>query len=202
MASGNNARKESDPATLMAFLGVVTVAGGNAVAIRYTSCESCELDPFWGAATRFLLASFIFAIIVRALHIDMPRGRALLGAALYGALQFGGGFGFSGLGESSSSRESTPQRSANVAVTLLAASIFTAQDPVPVQAPLQRTNLESDRGVAVSFTTVPLAYGSEQSVPQRIPAGELWTNPLPVPAFVTVSVKVGVGGPPTPQSGS
>lgn len=82
-----------DAATLAAFIGIVVVAGGNAVAIRYSSCEACELDPFWGAATRFLLASVIFAGVARALGAALPRGRALAGASLYGALQFGAGFG-------------------------------------------------------------------------------------------------------------
>jgi drug/metabolite transporter (DMT)-like permease len=73
-----------DRATLAAFVLSVTIAGGNAVAIRYISCETCELDPFWGAATRFLLASVIFAFIAVAIRARMPRGRALLGAVLYG----------------------------------------------------------------------------------------------------------------------
>ena len=83
-----------DRATLTAFVLVVITAGGNAVAVRYISCEGCELDPFWAAATRFLVASVLLAAIARVLHAGMPRGRALLGAVLYGALQFGGGFAF------------------------------------------------------------------------------------------------------------
>ncbi|MGH2749618.1 MAG: DMT family transporter [Actinomycetota bacterium] len=82
-----------DSATLVAFFLLVMIAGGNAVAIRHTSCEACELDPFWGASTRFALASVSFVVIARALRAGMPRGRALFGAVLYGALQFGGGFG-------------------------------------------------------------------------------------------------------------
>ncbi|HJR98204.1 MAG TPA: hypothetical protein VJ979_09890 [Actinomycetota bacterium] len=35
-----------DRTTLAAFVLSVTLAGGNAVAIRYISCETCELDPF------------------------------------------------------------------------------------------------------------------------------------------------------------
>jgi drug/metabolite transporter (DMT)-like permease len=93
MAARSDAREGLDAATLAAFLSLVAVAGGNAVAIRYTSCETCELGPFWGAAIRFLFASVIFAGIARALHTGIPRGHALLGAVLYGALQFGGGFG-------------------------------------------------------------------------------------------------------------
>jgi drug/metabolite transporter (DMT)-like permease len=72
---------------------MVLLAGGNAPAIRYVSCSECELDPFWGAAMRFVLASLIFAAVSFFLHIRMPRGRALLGALLFGALQFGAGFG-------------------------------------------------------------------------------------------------------------
>jgi drug/metabolite transporter (DMT)-like permease len=71
----------------------VTIAGGNAPAIRYVSCETCELDPLWSAATRFLLASAIFAVVVRGLRIELPHGRAFLGAVLFGILQFGAGFG-------------------------------------------------------------------------------------------------------------
>jgi drug/metabolite transporter (DMT)-like permease len=93
MLARDETRERPDPTTLMAFLALATIAGGNAVAIRYTSCETCELDPFWGAATRFLLASVIFVVIARAFRAEMPRGRALLGAVLYGALQFGAGFG-------------------------------------------------------------------------------------------------------------
>lgn len=93
MEVGDQRREGAEPTTLVAFLTLVAIAGGNAVAIRYTSCETCELDPFWGAGTRFLFASLIFVGISRALRASMPRGRALLGAILYGALQFGAGFG-------------------------------------------------------------------------------------------------------------
>lgn len=82
-----------DTATLAAFLVAVTIAGGNAPAIRYISCASCELDPFWGAAIRFFLASLIFAVIARALRMTMPHGHELLGPFLFGILQFGAGFG-------------------------------------------------------------------------------------------------------------
>ena len=44
-----------DRRTLAAFALLVAIAGGNAVAIRHISCEACELDPFWAAATRFLV---------------------------------------------------------------------------------------------------------------------------------------------------
>lgn len=82
-----------DPATLAAFAVLVVVAGGNAPAIRYVSCDTCELEPFWGAAMRFLLASAVFAVVAATLRVGVPRGRALLGTALFGLLQFGAGFG-------------------------------------------------------------------------------------------------------------
>lgn len=71
----------------------MAIAGGNAPAIRYVSCETCELDPFWGAAMRFLLAGAVFAVVAWAVRTEPPRGRALVGAALFGLLQFGAGFG-------------------------------------------------------------------------------------------------------------
>lgn len=83
-----------DRSTLAAFALFVTLAGGNVIAVRSVSCEACELDPFWAAATRFLLASLILAAVALALRAGMPRGRALLGAVLYGFLGFGAAFAF------------------------------------------------------------------------------------------------------------
>jgi drug/metabolite transporter (DMT)-like permease len=90
----HGATEAPDRATLTAFVLVVITAGGNAVAVRYISCQACELDPFWAAATRFFVASLLLAVVARVLHARMPRGRALFGAMLYGALQFGAGFAF------------------------------------------------------------------------------------------------------------
>jgi hypothetical protein len=62
---------------------------------------------------------------------------------------------------------------------------------VPEQPPpLQPVKAEPALGVAVSVTAVALAKAAEHVVPQVIPAGELVTVPLPVPALLTVSVKV------------
>src|SRR2546428_8534928 len=46
-------------------------------------------------------------------------------------------------------------------------------------------------GEAVSVTPVPLVTLAEQVAPQVMPAGELVTVPLPVPALLTVSAKLG-----------
>lgn len=71
-----------DRATLAAFVTFVTLAGGNVVSVRYVSCDGCELDPFWAAASRFLLAAVILTGIAFAVRAGMPRGRALFGVPL------------------------------------------------------------------------------------------------------------------------
>jgi len=62
---------------------------------------------------------------------------------------------------------------------------------VPEQPPpLQPLKVEPAAGAAVSVTAVPLGKLAEQVAPQVMPAGELVTVPLPVPALLTVRVKV------------
>jgi hypothetical protein len=80
--------------------------------------------------------------------------------------------------------------SVNVAVTELAALTVTTQAAVPAQPPpLQPAKAEPAAGVAVSVTAVPLVKPCEQVAPQARPAGALLTVPVPVPDFVTPSVK-------------
>src|SRR5437879_74235 len=79
----------------------------------------------------------------------------------------------------------------NVAVTVVAAETVTTHDPVPEQPPpLQPPKVEPAAGAAVSVTAVPLAKLAAQVAPKSMPSGELVTVPLPVPAGVTVRVKV------------
>jgi drug/metabolite transporter (DMT)-like permease len=84
------ADERPDPITLGAFALLIVLAGGNAVAIRIAGAE---LDAFWGATLRFTVAGLIFAGLMAALRVPLPRGRALLGAAIYGVLAFGLAFG-------------------------------------------------------------------------------------------------------------
>ena len=56
--------------------------------------------------------------------------------------------------------------------------------------PLQPAKIEPAAAVAVRATTVPLLKVPEQVLPQLMPAGELLTVPLPVPALPTERVKV------------
>jgi drug/metabolite transporter (DMT)-like permease len=78
-----------DRATLAAFLVGAALAGGNAVAVRFSNRG---LDPLWGAGFRFALAAVIFLGLVLALRLPWPRGRALAGAVLWGLVQFAATF--------------------------------------------------------------------------------------------------------------
>jgi drug/metabolite transporter (DMT)-like permease len=76
---------------LAAFITGTVLAGGNAVGVRFSNRE---LDPFWGAGLRFVLAAGLLAGVMAVLGLTRPRGRALVGVLLYGALIFGGAFAF------------------------------------------------------------------------------------------------------------
>ena len=78
-------------ATLIAFLGIVVIGGSNFVAVKFSNFE---LPPFWGAALRFSAAALLFFLVVAFRRIQLPRGRALLGAAIYGVLSFGASYAF------------------------------------------------------------------------------------------------------------
>jgi drug/metabolite transporter (DMT)-like permease len=68
-----------------AFVATALIGGGNPVGV---AIAVDELDPFWAAAIRFLAAGAIFAIAMLVLRIPVPRGRALLGALVYGGFAF------------------------------------------------------------------------------------------------------------------
>ena len=75
-----------------------------------------------------------------------------------------------------------------MAVTARAADMVTAQELTPVHAPDHPEKVALASGEGERVTTVPALYGSEQSEPQLIPAGAEVTEPVPVPALVTVRV--------------
>ncbi|TRW42886.1 DMT family transporter [Georgenia yuyongxinii] len=72
-----------------AFAAQSVLAGGNAVAVRFSNRE---LAPLWGAGLRFVLAAALLAAAMALLRLPLPRGRAQLGAVLYGLLNFGFSF--------------------------------------------------------------------------------------------------------------
>jgi drug/metabolite transporter (DMT)-like permease len=73
------------PATLVAFVFFVLIGGSNFVAVRFTLRE---LPPFYGAGVRFGVASFLLLAIAAVARIALPRGRTLVGAIVYGLLNF------------------------------------------------------------------------------------------------------------------
>jgi hypothetical protein len=86
---------------------------------------------------------------------------------------------------------SVADRKSKVAVTMVVAVTVTVQAPVPVHPPpLQPEKTESEPGVAVRVTAVPLGYVPEQLGPQLMPPTELVTVPLPPPIFTTASPKI------------
>src|SRR5215210_7374456 len=74
---------------IAAFAAVAVLVGGNAVGIRFSNRE---LDPLWGAGLRFALAAIVLVAAMAVLRLELPRGRALTGALLFGLLDVGGAF--------------------------------------------------------------------------------------------------------------
>lgn len=71
---------------LLAFIALIVVAGGNAVAVRFTIRE---LAPFWSASLRFTAAAGVFLVLMAIRRIPFSRGRALVGDVVYGVIGFG-----------------------------------------------------------------------------------------------------------------
>jgi drug/metabolite transporter (DMT)-like permease len=74
-----------DRLTLTAFAAVTLMGGTNFVAVKFTVRD---LDPFWGAGSRFLVSAALLFLIVAVRRLPLPRGGALVGAVLYGILSF------------------------------------------------------------------------------------------------------------------
>jgi hypothetical protein len=85
-----------------------------------------------------------------------------------------------------------PPLELKVAVTAFAAFMVKPQVPVPLQAPLHPAKVEPDPGTAVKTTAAPLVKFALQVLGQVMPLGLLLTEPVPVPARVTVSGNVTV----------
>jgi drug/metabolite transporter (DMT)-like permease len=78
--------RRADPWTLAAFIAVVVIGGTNFVAVSFSNQE---LPPLFGAALRFGVASVLFFLLGRLQGVPLARGRAAVGAAIYGSLAFG-----------------------------------------------------------------------------------------------------------------
>jgi len=87
MTTPDQVRSDSpDRSVLIAFVLFIIAGGGASVAIRITYAE---LAPFWAAASRFILAALVFWAIAFFKRIPLPKGRALVGALLFGTLTVG-----------------------------------------------------------------------------------------------------------------
>jgi drug/metabolite transporter (DMT)-like permease len=80
---------------LAAFLAFVVLGGTNMIAVRFSLRE---LPPFWGASIRFFAAVVLLAAFAAVRRLEFPRGRALVGAVIYGLLGFGAAYAFGYLG--------------------------------------------------------------------------------------------------------
>ena len=80
-----------DKVTLIAFLSFIIVSGGASVAIRFTYAE---LPTFWSGAARFICGGLFFWVWVLFGRIPLPRGKALVGAILFGVFSMGLSFTF------------------------------------------------------------------------------------------------------------
>jgi drug/metabolite transporter (DMT)-like permease len=75
-----------DTRTITAFITAVLIGGTNFIAVSFSNRA---LPPLFGAALRFALAALLFFIIAGVRRVPLARGRAAMGAALYGLLGFG-----------------------------------------------------------------------------------------------------------------
>ena len=75
-----------DRATLAAFGAAVVIGGTNFLAVKFSNEE---LEPLPGAAIRFTAAALLLYAICAIWRYEMPRGRAAVGAVIYGFLGFG-----------------------------------------------------------------------------------------------------------------
>ena len=78
-----------DRGTIAAYVGLVAIAGTNFVAVRFSNME---LAPFWGATLRFAIAGALFFLVMALRRAAFPRGSALVGVLVYGALGFGASY--------------------------------------------------------------------------------------------------------------
>jgi drug/metabolite transporter (DMT)-like permease len=71
---------------LMPFAAFIILVGGAPVAIRIIYSE---LEPFWLGLARFGFGAAVFWVLALFKGLQVPKGRALVGAVLYGALGVG-----------------------------------------------------------------------------------------------------------------
>jgi drug/metabolite transporter (DMT)-like permease len=89
--AGPAATAGPDRVALTGFVALVLMGGINFPAVKATVEE---LAPFWSAGVRFAAAGLVLAAVVLIQRQPLPRGRALAGTLLFGALSFAAFYAF------------------------------------------------------------------------------------------------------------
>lgn len=176
---------QRDRLVIVVFALVVLVGGGNFVAVRFSNRE---LAPFWGAGLRFALAAVLLLVFARLMGWQLPRGRALQGAILYGLLGFGVSYAFLywGLLEA-------PAALASVVVALVPLETLLLATVVGLERPRWRAAagaLVALAGIVIVFSdqlrSVPLAavlalFAGSLSIAGSMVAAKRYPRVHPVP---------------------
>jgi drug/metabolite transporter (DMT)-like permease len=162
---------EARGVVLAAFLGMVLLGGANFVAVRFSNAE---LQPFWGAGSRFMISAVILALIGMALRVPFPRGRTAVGASLYGVLGFGAFYALAYVG--------LQEASAGSGAVLLSLAPLTTFLLAFVQGQ-ERFRWRALIGALVAVVGVAVMFGA----PGGVPLGS-------VMAFLGAAVAVGEAG--------
>jgi drug/metabolite transporter (DMT)-like permease len=88
-AEGGKMQRESlmaNRTVVIAFFATVVIGGANFIAVKFSNAE---LEPLYGAAVRFAAATLILFALARLRRMELPRGKAAVGAIVYGLLNFG-----------------------------------------------------------------------------------------------------------------
>lgn len=139
------------------FIFFVVLIGGAPIAIKIIFSE---LSPFYLGFIRYSFGSAFFWVVVFLKRLEVPRGRALIGAVLYGILGFGFAFLFLALG--------LVKTSASLGSVLMALlPLLTI-----ILSTLQRTESLTGRGVFGAFLAVAgtsLSVGGTPAVEISLP---------------------------------
>jgi drug/metabolite transporter (DMT)-like permease len=146
-----------DRVTLVAFLVAVCFGGIGPVFIRMLLRE---VPPMWGGFVRFSGAAVLIAVLVAWRGIPLPRGRALVGTLLFGAL----GMGLStiliyrGLVD-------TPAGVSQVILALVPLETFL----LAVAVRIERFRLAGLAGAAIAVSGVGIVFGDQ--INANVPLG-------------------------------
>ena len=156
---------------LTAFLVMVLLGGANFVAVRFSNVE---LQPFWGAGSRFIVSALILALVGLVMRVPFPKGRTLVGASLYGLFGFGAFYALAYVG--------LQEASAGSGAVLLSLAPLTTFLLAFAQGQ-ERFRWRALIGALVALAGIVVMFGA----PGGVPLGS-------VVAFLGASVAVGEAG--------